>query len=347
MSAVAIAGIGSSDQLRLQPLDRPVPGPGEILLRVHAAAVARTDVLLREGELPGGGAFPRILGGEAAGVITEVGEGAGGFEPGQRVLVFSDRVGRDRPGTYAEFVVVPAGDVHVIPDGLGFVSAAALGRPFATAWVALLEAAALGATAEFGTRERLVVSAASSGVGTAAIQIARWKGATVVAISSGTKATRLMTLGAQRVVSRSAEDLVERVVTAFGGHRATLILDLVGRDTLRSSVAMLEPRGRIVCVGTISGELAEIDAAALIQKRATIRGGRGRIEPDDLQRILTLVGEGTFFPVIDSILPLSAARAAHQRVESRRSFGKVLLIPDALYHSGEDLGQPVVKAGAG
>ncbi len=324
---------GGPKVLRPQRVDRPVPGPGEVLLEVRAVSVSHTDLLIREGTVPAG-PLPHIPGGEAAGLVRDTRSDR--FSVGDHVLASSDRLGRDRSGTYADFLTASAGDLYPMPAGVSFVAAAAVGRPFSSAWRALLVDGGLGASRFFGARERVLISAASSGVGSAAVQIARWRGATVVAISSGNKATRLMSLGAHRVISRSAPDLGDRVVTAFGGSRASLILDLVGKDTLRESVAMLEPHGRIVCVGTLSGKLAELDAQALISKEVTIVGSAGAIEAEVMTEILRLVAEGTFHPVIDSILPLSAAASAHQRLGDMATFGRIVLVPDQVYESGRE-----------
>lgn len=335
MRAVVMEHTGGPGVLRLQPIDRPEPGPGEVLLRVHATSVNHADLFLRSGRFELRKHLPHVLGGELAGTVEETGDGVEGWQGGDRVMACFADLGRARDGTYAEYTCVPATELHRLPETVGFVSAATIGWAFSTAWIALIRNGHIGETQWFGGRERMVVSAASSGVGTAAVQIARWKGATVVAISSGKKASRLLRLGAHRIVSRSAEDLADRVLYAFGGRRATLILDLVGRDTLTNSVEMLERHGRIVCVGTLSGDRAEIDALALIRKNATIQGSLGKITREEMAKILDLFANGTFYPVIDSIMPLSAASAAHKRIEAKQAFGKVVLVPDAIYPSSD------------
>jgi NADPH2:quinone reductase len=149
----------------------------------------------------------------------------------------------------------------------------------------------------------------------------------VIAISDGGKAERLCALGADLVIDRRATDLAAQVMAATGGQGATFVLDLVGRTTLQTSIEMLSRFGRIVCVGTLSGDLAEINVMDLIMKAGTIRGSFDVIQPADVATILRLFADGTFQPVIDSVLPLSAARAAHEQIETQQVFGKIVLAP--------------------
>jgi NADPH:quinone reductase-like Zn-dependent oxidoreductase len=121
---------------------------------------------------------------------------------------------------------------------------------------------------------------------------------------------------------------VDRVRALTGGQGASLVLDLVGRATLRASVAMLARGGRVVCVGTLSGDVAEIDVMDLIMKRGTIRGSFGVIRGDDFDAILRRFADGTFTPVIDSVMPLADARKAHERIEDQAVFGKIVLVPE-------------------
>lgn len=308
---------GGPHVLRLQRVDRPEPGPGEVLVRVHAASVSHADLTFRDGTEPLGKGLPHILGGEVAGTVEATAAGAHGTTIGDRVLACSEAMGRDRDGGYAEFVIAETSELYPVPNRVGFATAAAVGRTFAIAWVALVHKAEIGRLDRFENRERVLVTGASGGVGAAAVQIARWKGATVVAVADGTKAKRLMSLGAHRVVSRSADDLSDRVIHAFGGRRATLIFDSIARNTLRSNVGMLERKGRIICAEDRRADVDEVDAR-------------------DVTHILAMVEEGTFHPVVDSILPLSAAAAAHKRVATGVSFGKIVLVPDPIYESDDE-----------
>ncbi len=216
---------------------------------------------------------------------------------------------------------MPVRELHRIPAGVSYATAASIGLAFTTAWIALCSNTVLTA------RDRVVVHAASSGVGTSALQIARWKRARVVAVSGSGKEVQLRALGAQTVVDRNASDIVGQVKAGFSGQGATCVLELVGRATLQQSLEMLDPRGRIIVVGTLSGDVAEINAMDLIMKNASIVGSFGVIRRTDFDRILALFADGTFRPVIDAVMPLQEARAAHKRVESGAAFGKIVLEP--------------------
>lgn len=321
MHAVVMHQRGTADVLHYESVPTPQPAPAEVLLRVHAATVNHTDLFHRTGQFFIQKELPHILGMDVAGEIVALGAGVTGWSVGDRVVATFEALGRERDGAYAEYTTVPAQQLQRIPDRLDYSAAASIGLAFTTAWIALFGAGNLAAD------ERVVIHAASSGVGTAALQIARWKGAQVIAISDGDKAERLRSLGADLVIDRRANDLAAQVAAATGGHSATLVLDMVGRATLQGSIEILGRRGRIVCVGTLSGDLAEINVMDLIMKGGTIRGSFDVIQPADFATILQLFADGTFQPVIDSVLPLSAARAAHERIEARQAFGKIVLAP--------------------
>jgi NADPH:quinone reductase-like Zn-dependent oxidoreductase len=293
-----------------------------VLIRVKAATVNHTDIFHRTGQFFIQKPLPHILGMDVAGEIVQAGPGAdGSWQPGDRVVATFEALGRERDGAYAEYTTLPVQHLHRIPEGLGYEAAASIGLAFTTAWIALFRTDALG------ENERVVVHAAASGVGTAALQIARWKGAQVIALAEKSKAEGLRTLGADAVIDRADPDVAAKVMEATGGRGATFVLDLVGRTTLQSSIAMLADRGRIVCVGTLSGDRAEIDVMDLIMKRGTIKGSYAPVPSEDYETILQLFARGVFRPVIDSVLPLAEARQAHERIEARQTFGKVVLVP--------------------
>lgn len=322
MRAVVLHERGGPEVLRYETVPRPAPGPGEVLLRVRAATVNHTDIFHRSGRFFIQKPLPHVLGMDVAGEIAELGPGVSGWEAGDRVVATFEALGRERDGAHAEYTTLPAAQLHRIPEGLDFVAAASVGLAFTTAWIALLE------TGGLGEGERVVVHAASSGVGTAALQIARWKRARVLAVSERSKAERLLGLGADAVLARSAGDLARQVREMTGGAGATLVLELVGRDTLQASIDMLARDGRIVCAGTLSGDVAEINVMDLLMKRGTIRGSFGVLRGEDFDRILALFADGTFRPIVDSVLPLREARAAHERIEARQAFGKIVLVPE-------------------
>ncbi|HXM18522.1 MAG TPA: zinc-binding dehydrogenase [Candidatus Tumulicola sp.] len=321
MHAVIMHERGGADVLRYEEMPLPVPAPGEALIRVRAATVNHPDLFHRSGRFLIHKELPHVLGMDVAGEIAGLGEGVAGWREGDRVVAAFEALGRERDGAYAEFTTVPARELHRIPDGLSYAAAASIGLAFTTAWIALCYNTALSG------RDRVVVHAASSGVGTSALQIARWKRAHALAISAPGKEVQLRALGAETVIDHNAPDLVDQVKDAFGKQGATCVLELVGRATLQQSIEMLSPRGRIIVVGTLSGDVAQINAMDLITKNASIIGSMGIIRPADFDRILALFADGTFRPVIDSVMPLREAGAAHERIESGAAFGKIVLEP--------------------
>lgn len=321
MHAVVMHERGGPEVLQYEEFPTPTPGSDEVLLRVRAATVNHTDLFHRTGQFYIQKSLPHVLGMDVAGEVAELGAGVSAFHVGDRVVATFEALGRERDGAYAEYTTVPIDQLHRIPEGLSFEGAASVGLAFTTAWVGMVD------NAKLRDAERVVIHAASSGVGTSAIQIARWKGAQVIAISEASKADRLRSLGADLVLDRSAPDLVQQVMDATGGQGATLVVDLVGRTTLQRSVEMLARHGRIVSIGTLSGDLAEINVMDLIMKSGTIMGSFDRIARDDFDTILRLFADGTFQPVIDEVMPLSRAREAHERIEAKRAFGKLVLVP--------------------
>jgi NADPH:quinone reductase-like Zn-dependent oxidoreductase len=329
MMAVVLHEKGGARVLRYQKVPRPKPAADEVLVRVHATSVNHTDIFHRGGRFIIQKDLPHILGMDMAGEIAELGGGVEGWRVGDRVLATFEALGRERDGGYAEYTTVPASQLHRIPEELDHVAAASIGLAFTTAWIALLYVGRLG------EGERVVIHAASSGVGMSALQIARWRGAQVIAISEAGKALRLRSLGADHVVDRRTADLVGQVMDKTGGRGATLVLELVGRGTLKSSLEMLAPEGRIVCAGTLSGDLGELNVMDLMLKRASVHGCAGVIRPQDFDTILRLFAEGTFRPIIDSVLPLREAATAHERIEARQTVGKVVLVPEAFLDTAD------------
>ena len=276
MQAVVMHALGPASVLAWETLPTPEPAAGEVLVRVRAATVNRTDIFHRSGRFFIQKPLPHVLGMDVAGEVAALGPGVSGWAAGDRVVATFEALGRERDGAYAEYTVVPATRLHRIPDPLSDIDAASIGLAFTTAWTALFTTGGLAQGAGAAAGERVAVHAATSGVGSAALQIARWAGARGVAICDPASAGRIAALGAHAVVDRHAGDLARRVVDALGdglgAGGATLVLDLVGRSTLQASIDMLAPGGRVVVAGTLSGDRAEIDAMTLMMKRASIRG---------------------------------------------------------------------------
>jgi NADPH:quinone reductase-like Zn-dependent oxidoreductase len=229
-------------------------------------------------------------------------------------------------------MVVSAAELHSIPDNVSFISSASVGRTFSTAWTALFQDGRLG------MNERVVVIGAAHPIGIAAVQICRWKGSSIVAVSDGRHAQRLAALGANRVVSLSAPDLADHVRAGLDGQGATVVVNVTG-SALPASMQMLDRNGRLVLTG--SGPPQLLDVHQLVEQRAHIIGSTAHIDAVDIHHVLKLLSEATFLPVIDSIYPLSKAGEAHRRAESELTFGAVLLVPDHLYRSAEELTEPL------
>ncbi|MFN6495876.1 MAG: zinc-binding alcohol dehydrogenase family protein [Nostoc sp. DedQUE01] len=326
MKAIVMHERGGAEVLRYETFPTPKPKANEVLVKVHAATVNHTDIFHRLGDFFIQKDLPHILGMDVAGEIVELGAGVRDWQIGDRIVATFEALGRERNGAYAEYTTLPTNQLHRIPDGLSYIAAASIGLAFTTAWIALFYNGALK------QGQRVVIHAASSGVGTSAIQIARWQNAQVIAISDPDKAERLYQLGADLVLDRHSPDLVEQVIKTTNGQGATPILDLVGRTTLQSSIKMLANKGRIVCAGTLSGDLAEINIMDLLMKNASIHGSFAVIQPQDFDQILQHFAAGIFQPVIDSVLPLEEASAAHKRIEAKQAFGKIILVPTPEHH---------------
>lgn len=327
MHAVVMHERGGPEVLVHEVVPRPAPDRGELLVRVLAATVNHTDLFHRSGRFFIHKELPHILGMDVVGEVEAAGDGVARWRRGDRVAASFEALGRARDGAYAEFTTIPAGEARRVPPGLAAPAAAAVGLAFTTAWIALVDRAAIS------HGESVVVHAASSGVGAAAVQISRWKNATVVAVSDPSKGSRLRALGASAVVDRHSGDLPGAIKAALGGRGATLVVELVGRDTLQSSIDVLADYGRIVCIGTLSGDVAEVDIMDVMMRNLTIMGSFGVAAPEAFEHVLELHARGTFEPVIDSILPLSRAAEAHERIEARAAFGKVVLVPDSVQGS--------------
>ncbi len=304
----------------------PRPGPGEVLVRVHAATVSPLDIGMRSGantvDLP----FP--VGSDVAGDVVLVGPGVTECSPGDRVLALVDALGRPRPGGCADYVVVPAADLHPIPDRVSFISSASVGRAFSRAWTGLIRDGRLA------MNERVVVVGAADLVGIAAVQICRWKEGSVIAVSNGRHAKRLQALGATRVISQSAPNLPDHVRVGLGKRNASLVVNVRGM-ALPDSLEMLDVHGRLVVMGGATPQM--LDVRRLVESQAQVIGSVGNTDAADVHHIHKLLGEAVFLPVIDSIYPLSEAVPAYQRAESEEAFGAVVLVPDYLFRSREQV----------
>jgi putative PIG3 family NAD(P)H quinone oxidoreductase len=322
MYAVTIAEPGGPDVLRWSQVPDPTPGPGEVLIEVHASAVNRPDLLQRAGRYPPPPGAPPYPGLECAGVVAEVGPEVSGFAPGDEVCALLGG------GGYAQRVAALAGQVLPVPRGIPLADAASLPEVACTVWVNVVDLAHLRAG------ETLLVHGGGSGIGTFAIQLAVALGARVVTTARAGKHAALRELGAAVTVDYRDQDFVAATREATGGRGADVILDIMGASYLARNLAALAPDGRLAIIGLQGGRRAELDLAALLATRGVISATGLRTRPPaDKARIVRgvreqvwpLVESGAVRPVIDRRLPMPEAAQAHRVVEASEHLGKVLL----------------------
>ncbi|MER6959992.1 MULTISPECIES: zinc-binding dehydrogenase [unclassified Streptomyces] len=327
MRAIRIEEFGGPEVLVPVEVPDPVAGPGEVLVRVAAAGVNRVDALVRSGRYHRAGRPPLIPGAEAAGTVAAVGEGVSGFAPGQRVLALD---GGKAPGFYAESAVVPATQLVALPDGVDLTTAATLPIAWLSAWYCLRR------LARVGKDDTVLVKAAASGVGTAAVQIAAATGARVLALAgSAGKAAWAGEFGAHATVDGSAhpgEAEVEEVLRLTEGRGADVVLDTVGGRAFGLSLREVAQGGRVVALANVALEPSTVDTRDFYPKNASILGFQltnlqlsGWDPRPDLRELVDGVAAGDYRVPIETVLPLDQARAAHERLESRDSRGKIVL----------------------
>jgi NADPH2:quinone reductase len=321
MTAIAIeGGKGPAEALHATDLERPVPGPGEILIKVAAAGVNRPDLLQRMGFYPPPPGAPATLGLEVAG---EVVEGAGRWRAGDKVCALLGG------GGYAQYAVVDARHALPIPEGLDLIHAAALPETVFTVFANVFEHGALKGG------ETLLVHGGTSGIGTTAIAMAKAAGAKVIATGRGAdKKVRALELGADIAIDTKAEDFAE-VVKAAGG--ADVVLDMVGGSYFEKNLDALKTGGRIVYIASLGGSTLEVPVMKVMQKRAVITGSTLRPRSSDEKARLAAevervawpwVAAGKLKPLIDATFPLTDAAKAHAHLEAGEHVGKVVMTVD-------------------
>jgi len=323
MRAVVVTSPGGPENLALTDVPDPRPGPGEVVLAVAATAVNRADIMQRLGFYPPPPGAPEWLGLEASGIVAEVGAEVSGWSVGDPACALL------AGGGYAERVAVPAGQLLPIPAGLALLTAAALPEVTCTVWANVVMLAGLR------PGETFLVHGGASGIGTAAIQLARQVGATVaVTAGSAAKLDRCAELGATVLINYREQDFVEEIRVATGGRGVDVVLDTIGAAYLARNVAALATGGRIVVIGLQGGRKGELDLGTLLTKRASVHATslRGRPAAEKatvvaavLEHVWPLVADGSVRPIVDRVFPLEQVADAHRWVGESNHVGKVLL----------------------
>jgi len=345
MKAVCIYEYGGVDKLTYADLPIPVIGPRDALIEVRATGVNAFDIMVREGRYkPNKGRFPHIFGEDIAGRIAALGsEVTEPLEVGQRVIVYAavgcgyceqciqgqpnacavnyQYFGAHLPGGYAQYVRVPAWNVVPLPDNVSFEQGAAFVVTFLTAWHMLVSRANLR------PGETVLVQAAGAGVSIAGIQIAKLLGARVLATAStDEKLERARELGADATINYKETDFQAEVMRLTGKRGVDVVFEHVGGDVWDASIRSLTRGGRLVtCGGTASYEVTT-SVAYIFHKQLNILGSNHGTK-HELQTMMPLLRDGELKPVIDSVLPLEEAAKAHEHLEARRQFGRVVLVP--------------------
>jgi len=325
MKAILPDGFGGPEVLRAGTTDEPQLRPSDLLVRVHAAGINRADVIQRKGGYKGEvfGDSP-VMGLEIAGEVIAVGAEASGFSIGDRVM------GIVGGGAYAEIARIDYRMAMPIPDGIDFVHAAAIPEAFVTAHEAAVHLGRL----EHG--ERILIHAGASGVGSAAIQIARAVGATVFATASGSKQDKLRSFGAQFAIDYQSADFADVIRQETNGGGVDVIVDFIGASYFERNLASLNHGGRLVEVGLLGGsDAATLPLDRLLYRHLQIIGTVMKSRPAPVKQAMTrrfrdrwlhAFADGTLKPVVDSTFPLAEAAAAHRHMEDGKSVGKIVLV---------------------
>jgi NADPH:quinone reductase-like Zn-dependent oxidoreductase len=335
MKAVVIREFGAPEVLRLEEIPTPEPGPGEVLIRVQAVSVNRTlDLAVRAGTYAFRPALPHVLGVDPSGIVAAVGAGVSAPRVGDRVVtrqLLRPATATEGPailgvhawGGYAEYVKIPAGATHPIPDGLDFVTATVVARHAPTALSMLRDVAKLQ------RGEWVLVMGASGGLGIAGIQVAKSLGASVIAAAGADDRVRAaVALGAEAGINYREQDLTAEVRRITGGRGVNVVFENVADAGLfPQAFASLARQGRLITAGAHADGVVPLDVKSLYLNSITIIGSTGRITPEDLTLTLRAAAEGQHRVLVDRVLPLSEAVEAHRIVAARSGTGKIVLQP--------------------
>jgi NADPH:quinone reductase-like Zn-dependent oxidoreductase len=342
MKAIVFDRFGGPEVLEARDIPDPGIAPDEALVRVRACAINHLDLWVRSGLRGLDCEMPHVLGNDIVGEIEAIGTAVRHLRVGDRTLVLPtlscgtcaecfagndnlcasyDVIGRKRNGGYAEKVAVPAVNCLPYPENLAWEQAAAVPLVFLTAWHMLVGRAALK------PGEAVLVIGAGSGVGSAAVQIARLIGARVIATAgTAAKLERARTLGAQETIDHAREDIAARVRELTAKRGVEVVLEHVGGRVFEQGVASLARNGRLVTCGATIGSEVKLDVNVLFGKHLSLMGSwMGR--RSELVEVLKFVRDGRLTPVVDRVMPLEQAADAHRLIEARETFGKIVLTP--------------------
>jgi tumor protein p53-inducible protein 3 len=320
MKAILFDQPGGPEVLYLGEAPQPTPSVDELLVQVHATAVNRAEVLQRQGKYPPPPGASPILGLELAG---EVVVGAGAWRPGDRIMAVVTG------GGYAEYATVPAGMALRIPDAFTYEQAAAIPEAYLTAYLNLFELGRLQ------RGETVLIHAGASGVGSAAIQLAKSGGARIfTTASSAEKREFCRSIGAELAIDYRAESFVDAILAATDGRGVDVIIDFIGAPYWSDNLKALAAGGRLLLVGFLGGASGDLNLAPVLMKRLTVRGatlrGMPLAEKISLNQAfaayaLPLFEDDLLRPVIDRVLPLNQAAEAHRLMEANANIGKIVL----------------------
>src|SRR5436190_5451914 len=319
MKAIRVEEFGGPEVMKLAEVPMPEPGPGQVLVRIHAAGINPVETYIRAGTYPRKPALPFTPGNDGAGVIEQVGLDVK-LRKGDRVYTAGSIT-----GTYAEYALCQASQVHLLPANASFAQGAAVGTPYATAFRGLFQ------RGQAKEGETVLVHGASGGVGTAAVQLARARGLRVLG-TAGTERGRELVReqGAEMVFDHRAPDYLAQIMDATAGRGVDVILEMLANVNLGKDLTILAMRGRVVVVGN-RGRV-EIDARDTMSRDADIRGmvlpNTPAEEMAEIHAALVAgLDDGTLRPVIGKELPLDDAPEAHRAVMEPGAFGKIVLVP--------------------
>ncbi len=333
MKAIVLRELGNPENFKLEEVADPKAGPGEVVVRLKAAAINHRDLFILQNLYPKI-KLPAILGSDGAGIVAAVGEGVDSSLVGREVVInpsleWGDNekfqgpkyriLGMPEEGTFAEMIKVPAENANPKPDHLSYEEAAALPLAALTAYRSVVT------RAQVKSGETVLVTGIGGGVAAFALQIARQLGARVYVTSgSDEKLARARQLGAEGGANYKNSDWGKEIVTLCDGIGPDVVIDSAGGDAIETAVKIIKPAGRIVFYGATTGLAKNLDLYRIFFKQATLMGSTMG-SPREFSAMLELFSEGKLHPAIDKIFPLADAAAAHQRMEKGDQFGKLVL----------------------